>query len=145
MEQNKQISHISWLISASKEQMQFLTKEFKNAFESPYIKKDHVLLKSSYHLNLARILLTQVEKNYIAMIRGGRFFSSVLMHIKNTYLQRSCFQLSMSFDYFKEGSFKIEQISPALHKSLFSKWSQLTMMLNQLVREFDCLLSSMKE
>ncbi len=145
MDKNKTISHISWLISASKEQMRFLFFDMKSTIERYYLKNDHLLNKSFYHLNLSRTLLNQVEKNYISLIKGGRFYSQILLHLKNTYLQRAIFQLSMGFDYFKEARNNIEKLSFVTYKSLFQTWSQAMMMLNQLIHEVDVLLSMMKE
>ncbi len=144
MEINKIVSHISWIVVASKEKMRFLNQEMKAVFSNMYLKNDKLLNKSQYHLNLARTLLTQVEKNYIVFINNGANNSSLLLRIKNTYLQRCIFQLSMGFDCYKENLFKVEKVSNSLAKSLLNKWYQTVMILNNLINEMDMLIARFK-
>lgn len=143
MEVNQAASHISWVIVAAKEKIKFLNQEIKPIFDNMYLKNDKILNKSLYHLNLARTLLAQVEKNYIVFIKTGVNNSTLIMRIKNTYLQRCVFQLSMAYDCFKESKFKVENISMSLAKSLLNKYYQAVMILNSLVNEIDNLISKL--
>lgn len=141
MELNKLASSISWLIVASKEKIKFLNQEMKQIYIDSYLKNDKLLLKAQYHLNLAKVLLNQVEKNYIVFVKQGVNNINLLTRIKNIYLQRCLFQLSMSFDYFKENKLKIENVSFSLSKSLFNKYLQTIAILNNLLKDMDILIS----
>ena len=144
MEANQLASRISWMIVASKEKMKFLNQEMKNVFSNIYLKNDKLLNKSQYHLNISKTLLAQVEKDYVAFIKTGVSNVALLMRIKNTYLQRCFFQLSMGYDCYKENMFKVENASLALAKSLLNKWCQTITLLNNLIKEIDFLITKYK-
>lgn len=144
MEVNQLASRISWMIVASKEKMKFLNQEMKNVFSNIYLKNDKLLNKSQYHLNMSKTLLSQVEKDYVVFIKTGVSNVALLMRIKNTYLQRCFFQLSMGYDCYKENMFKVENASLALAKSLLNKWCQTITLLNNLIKEIDFLITKYK-
>ncbi len=141
MERNQIASHISWMIVANKEKMRFLNQEMKLLFSDIYLKNDKLIIKSQYHLNLARTLLSQVEKNYIVFINTGIKNTTLLARIKNTYLQRCVFQLSMGYSCYQEINAKVVSVSKSLAKSLLNKWYQSSMILNSLTKELDNFIS----
>ncbi len=144
MEFNQLAFHISWVIVAVKEKIKFINQEMKPIFNNIYLKNDKLLIKSQYHLNLARTLLSQVEKNYLVYMKNGLTNNVLITRIKNTYLQRCVFQLSMSYDCYKENMYKVENVSLALAKSLLNKFYQAVVILNNLVKEVDSLISMLK-
>lgn len=144
MEINTTISHISWVIFACKEKMKFLNQEMKKTLNSAYLKNDKMIIKSQYHLNMARTLLSQVEKHYFAFIKTGVKNTMILMRIKNMYLQRCIFQLSMGYDCYKESNKIVNNVSESLSKSLMNKWCQAMMILTNLINELDDLITRFK-
>ena len=145
MEINKIISHTSWTISASKEQIKFLYKEMKYASTFIMVNSSGFFTKSLYHLNMSRILLNQIEKNIIMLIKSNNVTSSNITKIKNTYLQRCMFQFSMGHSYYKEIIELINQVSRTLNISLLQKWNNLKMILDNLVTQFDYIIKNLEK
>lgn len=140
MEINKIINQTSWMISASKEQMKFLYKEVKSLMTFTTLVNLVQLNKSIYHLNMSRVLLNQLEKNYAFLLSSNTVNSSKILKLKNTYLQRCVFQYLLGFDYYKEIHNQIDMVSIAINKSNLYKWNMLNGLLNKLIDQFDNLL-----
>lgn len=141
---NKQITHISWLFSALKEQYRFAFIDIREALKNPYFNSLPAMKKFLYHYQLSLTLFKQAEKTYVMEVRSMRFNFGQLQKIYSIYLQREAVQFQNAAEVFCNEIYSAELTQDPYYKAIKTKLNNQNLLLQQLLQLFDNLLKMIK-
>ncbi len=142
MDQNKTLSHITWLFEANSAQFRYILNDIKRAFTFNNFQKSQLFNKYAKNLETASVLLKQGERAFTSNLKNGTLSQQTMTRIHNLYIKRSYYQSRLALEYLSQIVYDTDLNSDPTYKNIYSKTYNLTRLLSELDQNFAYYINS---